>query len=383
MAVTFLESGTDATRDLSFWSSTAGTVASDSAQSFTGPRSIKCSTTGSNVSAFVTKLAILNDTGRRISARIRFDILPNANAPAVIQITKSDGITSVIAIQVRTDGTLSIAPPGVTAVTGTTVLAVNTWYRISTSYYIANSTTFSIKLYINGNLEVICNSGTMSTITSDSLRMGAGSVWGLNHNVWIDDVYVDDGANSSSQPDTGNIRVTAKRPFSNGTTNGFTTQIGSGGSGYGTGHAPQVNEQPLSVTNGWSMIGAGSTITEEYNIEGIGVGDVNLNGVAIVDFGGWVYSSSLVGETANIILNGVSSSISLTSTNTMFTVFGGGIIYPLGIGTDIGLITSSTLTTVSLYECGILIAFMLSTIKIRKELTPNGTGVGKRQLVDF
>ncbi|WP_323162301.1 hypothetical protein, partial [Pseudomonas fluorescens] len=72
---------------------------------------------------------------------------------------------------------------------------------------------------------------------------------------------------SSALTDPGNIWVAAKRPNANGTTNGFTTQIGSGGSGYGSGHSPQVNERALSTTNGWSMVGAGAAVTEEYNIE--------------------------------------------------------------------------------------------------------------------
>src|SRR6185436_9856514 len=124
------------------------------------------------------------------------------------------------------------------------------------------------------------------------------------------DHYVD---SSASLTDTGNIWVTAKRPNANGTTNGFTTQIGSGGSGYGTGHSPQVNERVLSTTNGWSMVGAGSAVTEEYNIESAAAGDIDISSANYVDVMGWVYASSLVNETASIIVNGVSSNISLTS----------------------------------------------------------------------
>ncbi len=73
---------------------------------------------------------------------------------------------------------------------------------------------------------------------------------------YFDDIYVDNGSDLS---DPGNVHVTAKRPGSNGLSNGFATQIGSGGSGFGSGHAPQVNERPLSNTNGWSSVGGLAT----------------------------------------------------------------------------------------------------------------------------
>ena len=69
--------------------------------------------------------------------------------------------------------------------------------------------------------------------------------------------------------DPGAILVTAKRPFTNGTTeDGFTTQIGASGSGYGSGHTPQVNERPLSQTNGWSVIGAGGRRSRKNTTSG-------------------------------------------------------------------------------------------------------------------
>jgi hypothetical protein len=195
------------------------------------------------------------------------------------------------------------------------------------------------------------------------LQFVAGIGLGANQDVWIDDVFVDDGSDHAD-PGTTNVnslRVTNKRPFANGTTNGFTTQIGSGGSGYGSGHAPQVNEQPLSVTNGWAMIGAGSAVTEEYTIEGGTVGDFSLAGYRIVDYMGWVYAKSLASETAQIKVGGSASNISLTSTNTLFTKPSGSQVYPSG-GTDIGVVTATDLTTVSLYEAGVLLALEPSAI---------------------
>jgi hypothetical protein len=170
---------------------------------------------------------------------------------------------------------------------------------------------------------------------------------------WIDDFYVD---NRTDLTDPGDVRVTAKRPFANGTTNGFTTQIGAGGSGYGSGHAPQVNERPLSQTNGWSMVGAGAAVTEEYSVEGASVGDVDVSIHPIYDWSSWVFAKSLASETASLIVGGATSNIALTSTATAFQKAAGSTIYPVG-STDVGIITDTSLTTVSLYECGVLIAF--------------------------
>lgn len=143
-----------------------------------------------------------------------------------------------------------------------------------------------------------------------------------------------------------------------GTTNGFTTQIGAGGSGYGSGHSPQVNERALSTTNGWSMVGAGSAVTEEYNIENIATGDTNLTGATIVDWLGWASMSSLVGETVQMVVGGANFAQAITSTATLYTKMKGSTTYPVGTGTDIGITTDTSLTTVSLYECGIIVAYI-------------------------
>ncbi len=170
------------------------------------------------------------------------------------------------------------------------------------------------------------------------------------------------GASSSSQPDLPNIRVTAKRPFANGTLNQFTTQIGAGGSGYGSGHAPQVNERALSVTNGWSIVGAGSQV-EDYNIEGIAIGDVDISSAVIIDQIGWGYLSSTLGDTITISVNGfTAATASTTSTQTMFFGATGQVAYPPGGGSDLEYRCGPTVTTVNLYEGGVIIAYVQITL---------------------
>jgi hypothetical protein len=116
-----------------------------------------------------------------------------------------------------------------------------------------------------------------------------------------------------------------------------------------------VNEQPASQTNGWAS--ASLSITEEYTVEGATVGDVNLTGLLLYDWLGWVVAKSLASETAQLIVGGTTTNISLTSTPTCFFAAKGSTAYPAG-GTDVGLVTSGvTSTTVSLYDCGVVVAY--------------------------
>ena len=354
MAITkFLESGTDATQGFEFYTTTAGTVASATDQAHTGPRSIKMSTGAGNAAANVRKSSILASAGRRVSFYFRTDSLPTTKG-TICQFFTSGG-SSVYSAEFQTDGTLSNIPGGATTATGTKVLSTNTWYRICISFYFTTTTDFTFKIYIDGVLDSTANAGTMSgSPTFDRLSLAISAI-GANKNHWFDDIYVDDGASSSSQPDTSNIFVTNKRPNANGTTNGWT---GTGaGSGYGTGNSVYVNEQPLSTASYVSVVGAGSAVTEEYNIENASTGDVNITGLTLVDYVGWVYTTALIAETGKIIVNNVSSNISITTSNAMFTAFAGSTTYPAGTGTDIGEITSTTVTTVTLYECGIIFAY--------------------------
>ena len=356
-ATVWMFDGTDATEDLSFLTSTtitgAASITSATDQKHTGPRSLKLSTGSPAGNAVAEFQSVLNDAGRRISGWFRFNSTPAA-AGFFYRLNTSSNTICTVALD--TARKLLLTPAGVTGVTGTTVLSVDTWYRISFCYTITSSTVWRFKVYINGTLELDLNStGTLTRTVSARFDLGNGAGTGNNHDRWFDDIYMDDG---SDYADPGDIRVTNKRPAANGTTNGFTTQIGSGGSGYGSGHAPQVNEQPLSVTNGWSMVGAGAAVTEEYNLEAASAGDVDISPFVLVDYMGWLFAKSSGSQTAQIKVGGSSSNISLTTTNTLFRKVAGAASYPAG-GTDIGIITSTDLQTVSLYEGGVLFAYKM------------------------
>ncbi len=361
--IKFIEPGSDATFNVAtttnggFWDSKFGSITSDTTQFHSGTRSIKFAVVSGNFLE-IFKNNILADAGRRISFYFFTDTIPANNLSLHIFEIGDSGDNASFGLTLNNAGKLVINDKNnVAQATGTTILSVNTWYRVSMTYTVTNSTTNLITVYLNGIQEVTATNITVVTGTL-VFNLGSNNFSFLDTlNFWIDDIYIDDGQSG----DTGNILVTAKRPFSNGTTNNFTTQIGSGSSGYGTGHSSQVNERPLSTTNGWSMIGAGIAVTEEYNIENQSTGDIDITGSTIVDYIGWAYMSSLSGETVQMIVNGVNFSQSITSTNKMYTKVAGSTSYPAGTGTDIGITTDTSLTTVSLYECGIVVAYITAT----------------------
>lgn len=377
MSTTFLEPGGDSTGNVAitsaggFWQTISGatspTVATDVVHG-THANSISY-VSGSN-NTVTSPNGVVSDTGSRVSFYFNMLALPTATA-TILVLRTSGGTTALGSIRIDPSGIFQLWNQNLAQMGGNgPTLSMGVWYRISLAYTIASTTVNRFEAFVNGVSAVsVTNFNSLNGTGTSCFRIGNnGSDSTLNFR--SSDHYSD---NSSSLTDPGNIWVAAKRPFSNGTTNDFTTQIGAGGSGYGTGHAPQVNEVPLSTTNGWSMIGTGSAVTEEYTIEGQSVGFVSTAGGTIVDFEGWVDASSVTSETASIIVAGATSNISLTSSATLFTKIAGSTTYPVG-GTDIGIVTGTTVTTVGLYECGILVAFIPAQVSTTNLLSALGAG---------
>ncbi len=355
-STTYMEAGSASTQDLKFMRTIingSGAASSDSQAVQGSVRSFKalCTSGVSDNVRIYTPNGTIGDSGSRFTCYVRFSVVSPGQVADIIDFMTANGAADCFYIALTNTNKLAILDKNfVTQATGTTTIAANTDYRLSCSYTIQTSALNLITIYLNGVQEA---QATNITVTVGTSTVGYGMNNPLiNVNTFYAHIYMDNGAAG----DIGDVRVTAKRPNANGTTNGFTTQIGSGGSGYGSGHSPQVNERPLSETNGWSMVGAGSAVTEEYSIENASTGDVDISSGTIVDYMGWMWAKSLSSETASLILNNVTSSASLTSTSTMFTQIANSTSYPGG-GTDIGVITTTALTTVSLFETGIMFAY--------------------------
>lgn len=380
MAVTkFIESGTAATQGFEFWGGTGGTVTSD-AQAVAGSvRSIKIDTTGSNISSGAFRTGVLADAGRRFNFWMRYTGSPSPalNGSDFISVVNAGGGTIVFQIGLTSTNKLCVMSDNHTILgTGGTTLTTSTDYRISCAYTITSTTVNSITIYLNGVSEIVVTNGTLQFTGGDEFDFvwaDNGHAAGANLVMYAAHFYIDDG--TSGDCGAGGLRVTAKLPISNGTTNGMT---GTGTpSGTGTGNARYVNERPLSTTNFVSVVAAGSAITEEDNIQTASAGDVDLTGATIIDYVGWVYAKALLSETGKIILNNTQTNISLVNANTLFTKIAASSTYPAGTGTDIGVVTATTATTVSLYEAGIILAYTPAVVAAtNKGSTLSMLGVG-------
>lgn len=349
---TFMEPGGDATFDFSLWTANTSNVATIVTDFVHGShvKSIQVPAVGSVTTLRRTGAGT---TGRQ-SQYLYLVALPsgaNAKCFGVRDNTQAENVmvrlTSAGVLQLfnAIAGGTQIGSDGSTLITGT-------WYRLTICWNVTSTSVNEYRVYLNGVLDISASNVSVNSVVIAETVFGRHGDAALDFRV--SDIYRDDS--SSASDIATDVWSTAKRPNANGTTNNFSTQIGAGGSGYGSGHSPQVNERALSTTNGWSMVGAGSAVTEEYAVESAATGDINISTATLIDYMGWVYASSLAGETASIVVGGSSSSIALTSANTAFLKAKGGTAYPGG-GTDIGIITDTSLTTVSLYECGLMFAY--------------------------
>lgn len=344
--VLYLEPGTRATGDTTLYALTAGAVLSDVLMPFTGQRTLRLVMIGTTTASAFFGGPV--DTGA-ISFNIRFEDTVYADSLCFALYDAS--LNQVYTLFLTAGGNLKSQPVGATAVTGTQGIEPGVWYRFCLSYVITNTTTFSFKLYVNGKLDTTATAGTMTrTGTALGVFACAAASQKNGRSIWTDNIYVDD---RSDQSDTGDVFLLERRPVANGSLNDFTTQVGSVGSGYGSGHAPLVNEIPLNAANGWSVASAGSK-TEEYNIEGP---PLELTGGAtLIDCMGWIRALAGAAETGSIICDGASSAIALTTSAKSFAKMGQKR-YPPRTGTDIGISNDGTATSVTLLEAGVIVAY--------------------------
>lgn len=293
----------------------------------------------------------LGDTGRT-SVYFYLTALP-AGTANLLKFTNS-AASVVFRLRITSAGVLQLWEATAQIGSNGSTLSTGVWYRLSVCWNLTSTSVNELRVYKDGGTaDISVSNATLTRVGTTRCRIGNSDADTLDCR--LSDMYFDD---SSSPNDVAtDLWVTAKRPNANGSVNGFTTQVGSGGSGYGSGHSPQVNERPSSLTNGWSMVGAGSAVTEEYSVEPAATGDIDISGAAIIDYMGWVFAKSVAAETAQIVVGGTATNISLPfSTQQTFMQAKGSTSYPAG-GTDIGIITATDLTTVSLYECGLMVAY--------------------------
>lgn len=343
----FMEPGSDADQAVTrFYNNNLGTgCVSSTAQQYSGPRSIAC-TDGTGYSSVGRTNLITNGAGR-FTAYFRFGTLPNTQA-AFLGKGNTDNFN--LAVGINSSGKLIIVTSSAntytTLATGTTTLSINTWYRVSLTYEITSSTVNEARVYLNGNQEVSELNGTLSTNFYPDIAVGwlsSPGATGGNKTIYVDNIYADDSAGLA---DTGDVLVTAKLP-NTVNNNSFNTTGGTGA----------VNERPLSETNNKSHT-ATSTVAQDYNIQTLSVGDVDLTGKTILSRQAWIWAKKGSGGAGSpkLIAEGVDNTITLGTSYALFTVTNDGSSYPTQANA-IGMKSSGAAADTFLAEAGMLIAY--------------------------
>lgn len=337
----FMESGTDATQGTQFWTQYAGCVSSTTV-SHTGPRSFACNQGGWNGIN-----GVLSDTGRRITFYLYISSFPSSDED-IMSVCLADNGTTAFSINIQASSHKLINL--ITGHLSTTVLQTGVWYRIAVSYTISSTTVNQVNVFIDGNPEISETNFTLNTTGATELELGRLSgLGGAGILFYFDDIYIDDG---NTLDDPGDIRVTAKLPNADNT-HQFTTNIGNNPGA--DSRYTNVNERPLSTSNGWQTGSANQS--ENYGIQNASTGDVDISTATLIANSAWVYANSGSSCTGNITNNGNNASISLTTTNTLFTNNVSSASYPNNSAT-VGMQSCSSATAVNLYEAGMLVAYI-------------------------
>ena len=323
-----------------FYEGQSQTPTADCTVSETGPCSYEFSAGSSGNETAFEKNNVLSDSGTRISMWVNFSSFPSSGGSGYMALiaafgsSQSNYVTDLV--DVNSSGKLCIdANSGGTC---GTALSTGTWYHISVSYVLTSTSVNQAKLYVNDTLYASETNQTWSATGTNELDFGL--LVSPNPNatldnviIHVDDIYVDSGTDLS---DPGAIHVTAKRPYSNGTTNQFTT--GGSAGGYGSGNAAYVNERPVNTTDIVdSNTSTFDNLTEEYSIEGASQGDVDISSYYPIADEAWGYAEEHGSCTNPALINqGSSTTEALTVSYAMYTNVANNTTYPSG-NTDVGM----------------------------------------------
>lgn len=358
MTVTFIdasEGGLDqattaqATAATNMWNgSLSGTVTSATDQAFGSIYSMKCDATATPASAYRARLACLAQAGSRVHMNVRFGTAWGNSAYTGFFRALTSAAAETFSVQVNDTGLLRISSLG-GGTSGTYQLALSTWYKMTIAFTITSATVYTINVFVDGTVRVsLTNTGTLTNVAATQARFGwTGSVPTANALVWLDNIVVDDG---TTLDDVAQIYVTNKRPAGLGDLNQFDTLLGSG-----TNRWDRVSEVPVNTTNGLTQAGSG-VAQENFTLQALGVGDVNLTGATILAHAGWLYVNSGGAGTPGIMHAGTITAITAVNAIRHYYNLVADSTYP-STNQAIGCRSGATVNDTILYECGILIAY--------------------------
>lgn len=125
---------------------------------------------------------------------------PSANGAGIIQIGNST--TTQASIQMQTDGSLSLWAQNVKVGSNSSVLSLNTWYRIE-----FKATAGSGTGVIEGKIDGTNFASSTTTTIGNSDRLTVGMIGSVTSHTFFDDIAINDssGTSQTSYPGAGSI----------------------------------------------------------------------------------------------------------------------------------------------------------------------------------
>jgi hypothetical protein len=293
------------------------------------------------------KIECLNTLGTRFSVRWRYSVQPSpAGQLPIIYIANTLASSGkIFAVTVTPSGAgVKVQFSGfATLIDGTTVLAVNTWYRISFAFVLHAADNLDVKIYVDGNQEVSTTGEfTNGRDVATAYYYGWGASPGANTACWYDQFVIDNGSDLS---DLGAVLDTAKLPTS-ANANNFDTTGGTGA----------VDERPPNLSN-YKQQQSSSQVSQNYNLQAAATGDIDISSKTIYGYMGWIIANEgATSGTPKITVDGTDYAVTLTSSALLYAQCNTPDAYPSNAAA-IGMVSSGTADDTALFECGVVVAY--------------------------
>jgi hypothetical protein len=193
----------DGTEDGTFnnWSSNSGGTSSTT-RAHGGTHSIQLGN-----GAFIQKVAVCADAGRRIRFYMYTGSASGFTNDLMCAVDTSGGATRVLRLDTTSGGLIQLKNEDGTQLgsTGTHAMTVNSWARIVLSYTITSVSVYSIRIYVDGSLDISATGGVAANLTRTGTdRFGLRGVAGGTEQ-YMDDVYIDDGTDLGDPDVAGTV----------------------------------------------------------------------------------------------------------------------------------------------------------------------------------
>jgi len=279
----------------------------------------------------------------KISVYFFTESLPTANETFLLPEDDSGSPDPVMDIRIGPDGLVYLHPVDASPeIAGTHPISAG-WNRISVCFNNHNTiNNLDARVYVNGMLDIAVDGQGTNDITAGQVRLPGPTIDGGPF--YFAHVVVEDGADLL---DPGNRLCTAKFPATVNEDEFDTT----GGTG-------AVNERPPDDAN-YRQQAASTLARQNYTLQAAGEGDVDITGMDVVGFMGWIRggkSTPFGGGAPKITVDGVDYNLTLTTTASYVTKPVTRSGYPSNPA-GIGMVSTGSSVDVTLFECGVVVVY--------------------------